>query len=74
MLLSLQIKIYNKQEYFLSQQLDVDECAADSSLCDTPNGACEDTDGSYNCICNSGYEFNLDGVTCGSKFIVINQE
>lgn len=29
-----------------------------------PNGACENTNGNYRCICNSGYEVDDTGKTC----------
>lgn len=39
----------------------IDECTAGTSPCDS-NAVCEDTQGSYNCACNSGYQG--DGKTC----------
>ena len=44
---------------------DIDECARNLSRCDE-NAECTNTDGSYNCSCNNGYEgdgFNCNG-TC----------
>ena len=43
--------------------IDIDECST-GTPCDT-NAACTDTDGSYDCTCNSGYEGN--GVTCSGR-------
>lgn len=60
----------NKISLFVfSHPSDVDECAAVPHPCDNTNGGCEDTDGSYNCICNPGYELNIDGIMCDGKFI-----
>ena len=40
---------------------DIDECKNDPSICDV-NSDCHNTDGSYICICKSGY--TGDGKTC----------
>ena len=32
--------------------------------CDYENGGCTNTEGGYQCTCNSGYELNADGHTC----------
>ena len=47
---------------------DIDECEGGLNLtnCDV-NAHCINKDGSYDCICNSGYEG--DGFTCMSKSI-----
>ena len=41
--------------------LDIDECAADTDGCDQ---GCTNTDGSFECSCNSGYTLSGDGMTC----------
>lgn len=41
--------------------MDIDECSDETDDCDA-NASCENTVGSYNCICNSGYTGN--GFTC----------
>ena len=41
--------------------LDIDECAADTDGCDQ---GCTNTDGSFECSCNSGYTLSGDGRTC----------
>ena len=41
--------------------LDIDECLTSKHTCHD-NATCTDTDGSYNCTCNTGYEG--DGVNC----------
>ena len=43
---------------------DVDECAEDSVSCDI-NATCINTAGSFECICNEGFEGN--GTTCTGK-------
>jgi len=48
---------------YISFKLDIDECNEGTSLCDT-NAKCINTNGSYECICNSGYEGS--GLTCRS--------
>jgi plastocyanin len=40
---------------------DIDECTNGTAVCD-PNATCSNTDGSYDCTCNSGY--TGDGKTC----------
>jgi hypothetical protein len=43
------------------QCINVDECATEADNCDV-NATCTDTDGSFGCACNEGYEG--DGVQC----------
>ena len=40
---------------------DIDECATNSSGC---NQACNNTNGSFHCICDDGYALSEDGKTC----------
>ena len=46
--------------------------SVDINECDTSNGGCNhtctNTDGSYTCSCNSGYELNSDSHTCNGLF------
>ena len=51
--------------------LDVDECTAGTTSCDTTNEGCSNTIGSFTCTCNSGYELNVDGFTCNGTIIVV---
>ena len=44
--------------------LDINECALNTDSCNA-NAACADTEGSFTCTCNPGYEG--DGVTCTSS-------
>lgn len=46
---------------------DVDECAQDMDNCDNSSSTCEDTIGSFICVCKAGY--SLNGTVCtGEKF------
>ena len=52
--------------------VDVDECAAVPSPCDSTNGDCMNSPaGSYTCTCDSGYVLNMDGINCDGTFILI---
>jgi len=44
---------------------DNDECLNGENDC-SPNALCENTQGSYTCACNDGYDG--DGVTCNGTF------
>ena len=52
---------------FLSQS-DIDECSADSSLCDE-NADCTNNEGSYSCTCKQGFTGN--GTVCAGIHDVI---
>ena len=52
--------------------LDNDECAAIPSICDSENGVCMNSAGSYNCSCNPGYELGNDNFTCDGKDNILN--
>ena len=45
---------------------DIDECVTNSYSC-VVNGACSNTDGSYTCVCKSGY--SGDGKICTGKLL-----
>lgn len=50
---------------------DVDECAAGKHNCD---GKCQNTIGSYRCLCSVGYKLGADGRTCeGNKLNSISR-
>ena len=49
--------------------LDINECTMNMSRCDE-NANCTNTDGSYNCSCNHGY--NGDGFKCTGNKICTN--
>ncbi|XP_030828687.1 putative defense protein 3 [Strongylocentrotus purpuratus] len=54
---------------------DIDECSVnDPAPCDTKNGACENSAGSYSCSCNAGYKLSTaDGFTCnGAPWVTVN--
>ena len=44
--------------------LDIDECSTGMNNCSS-NATCDNTQGGFNCSCNSGYQG--DGITCQSK-------
>ncbi|KTF90602.1 hypothetical protein cypCar_00035549 [Cyprinus carpio] len=41
---------------------DIDECIVNGVMC--RNGRCVNTDGSFQCICNAGFEISPDGKNC----------
>ena len=43
---------------------DIDECLSNNGGC---NHNCHDSDGSYTCSCNDGYQLNSDGHTCEGR-------
>lgn len=45
---------------------DVDECSNEPDLC-APHGKCLNTEGSYQCVCDSGFTANLETPTCDGK-------
>ena len=42
--------------FLINFYLDIDECANNGSACDPVSSMCQNTVGSYNCTCLSGYE------------------
>ena len=46
--------------------LDIDECEDGLDNCDSLNGECNNTDGSFECYCRDGYLFN--GTYCESTY------
>lgn len=45
--------------------LDIDECVQNGVLC--KNGRCVNTEGSFQCICNAGFELTPNGKNCVGK-------
>ena len=43
---------------------DIDECLSNNGGC---HHNCHDSDGSYTCSCNDGYQLNSDGHTCEGR-------
>lgn len=41
---------------------DLDECVANGRICN--NGRCVNTEGSFHCVCNAGFEISADGKNC----------
>ena len=54
-------------EYYNSTESDVNECSLGTHDC-AAEATCTDTDGSYTCTCNTGYDG--DGTDCLSKNFV----
>lgn len=51
----------------------MDECASGNGmLC--RNGQCVNTIGSFQCLCNDGYEVALDGRTCVGKYFLLGSK
>ena len=48
---------------------DINECNG-AHGCDASHGSCRNTDGSFECRCDDGYELNGDGATCDGVYIV----
>lgn len=51
---------------------DIDECNENGKLC--INGQCENTVGSYRCICDRGFQLSPDGAYCLGKYLVSNEK
>ena len=47
--------------------IDIDECALNNGGCDQ---VCNNTIGSFQCGCNSGYTLSFDGITCSGRIAV----
>lgn len=48
---------------------DLDECVANGRICN--NGRCVNTEGSFHCVCNAGFEISADGKNCQGLSSVI---
>ena len=58
--------VYNDEYYLMTDYTDVDECM--SSPCH-PNATCTNRNGTYDCVCDAGYEG--DGRNCsGMPFCI----
>lgn len=44
---------------------DIDECLQNGRICN--NGRCINTDGSFHCVCNAGFQVAADGKNCEGK-------
>ena len=49
--------------------LDINECTENVAICGIHT--CSNTDGSYECICNAGYEVADDNQTCIGKYQIV---
>ena len=48
---------------------DTNECANNDGGCDSDNGNCVNTGGSYYCTCNSGYQLGTDKHSCEGEYL-----
>ena len=48
---------------------DIDECTSKESSCDH---SCVNTEGSYNCICHTGYSLGSDNHTCVGRYTIVH--
>lgn len=55
--------LYLCSTYHISNLIDIDECSLGVASC-AENAECLDTDGSYECLCSSGYTGNGTSCTC----------
>lgn len=53
------VYVHSAVSLFLS---DLDECVANGRICN--NGRCVNTEGSFHCVCNAGFEISADGKNC----------
>lgn len=44
---------------------DIDECLQNGRICN--NGRCINTEGSFHCVCNAGFQVAADGKNCEGK-------
>ena len=58
----LNLYIVTNDQYWGYSNADIDECVADLTIC---SQVCDNTNGSFNCLCFDGYMLSEDGRTCG---------
>ena len=46
--------------------LDDDECLLGTSNC---SQLCDNTPGSFNCLCRAGFSLSQDGITCDGMYV-----
>lgn len=62
-------KEYPQNVLFLFGWLsDIDECLQNGRICN--NGRCINTDGSFHCVCNAGFQVAADGKNCEGKMFL----
>ena len=68
-LISLRLMNYEFYFYYDFLSTDTDECASNNGGCAQ---VCANTEGSYNCACDPGYQLVMDGTLCeGISFIPV---
>ena len=55
--------------YIYFYDTDIDECIERGQAPCVGNARCENTQGSYRCVCPSGYVLSPDGRVCQGKYI-----
>lgn len=64
------VKVFIFMMVCVCNTADIDECERNPSVC--YGGVCENTDGSFKCVCPSGYQLSEDTSACeGINFIYI---
>ena len=56
------------KNYFNFNSKDKDECALANGGC---QHTCTNTDGSYKCSCNNGYQLKPDGLRCEGRIMIV---
>ena len=58
-------RLFNKN---ILSNSDIDECSRYGGQVCSPNSKCVNTPGSFNCVCNDGFEAEGEGRTCRGMF------
>jgi len=61
--------IHRNLIYLCSLLIDIDECTSPEANECNPNAVCNNTEGTYTCRCQNGYEG--DGKSCAGNVVVV---
>ena len=64
------VAVFYKAPIMNAAYADIDECSEGLDVC-ASNAICSNTEGGYNCSCDTGY--HGDGITCEGNLITINE-